>query len=841
MVTGLGTKDGGSSGMPSWLFHRFIVRRFIKNPIRATLLVLAVAVATTLMVSVARVSFSSVKTFEDSLGYGSSEYPLSITPVGGRISTQELGRCLAPLASAFAVVGYRREFGEVVTSTGREGIRVVGVTGFGDVGEGELSGDAVYATRGTIQRYGLTNGEPVMITGDGFSVRALVKQVDRTRELAGNAALVPLSFLGAGNSRGVLDGILLHPLRPTTELSSLREVVSKIVNGCSALRTPVRVETVQGSVARSERLLAAYRFNVGVMALMTALVCVLLVSQATQVSARNISRELAVLRTLGVGRLAGILALTKEAAVVGLSGALLGITVGEPLVVALTELLLSTARDIYNVDLGAAEVAPRYMVAVVGAMVLVVVGGAVLGAVGVVRVSPSIGTRTGGSVSRPFPLKPVVMVAILSVALLLAIQGALSYAPLIGLAYLYIGGCIVMVAGLVPMVLSVTPRMVRFLPGGVASWIARGGVYVGARGYVLGATGATLAVSLICALTLMVDSFRGTLLGWSKVRLRGDLFVSSSLSGKEHESRLSDDMVSLTRAIPGVKRVLPYFEARTVVSGSELVVGASDLRSQVERGIFIPLRGEIRAQKLHEGSEVLLSEAGARKLRLAPGDRIAIEGRNFRIGAIIQEFGTELPLIQVDERVFRELYPLHSAQSLTIDLTTPSVIESVRREVERVVGARGITRDNGELRALVVDLFEQTFQVTNSIRWIVFSLGVMGILLAVLQHLWERRRELKTLHLLGMSPAELVTSVVYESVLVSGLPVGVGIVGGIAMGWGLTHYINPLSFGWSLTFSLSFFPIVVSILFVGTVAVVVGLSTFLLLPGTIKRATFADE
>lgn len=834
-------KEGGGSGMPAWLFHRFITRRFVKNPIRALLLVLAVAVATTLMVSVARVSLSSVQSFEESLGFGGSEYPVSILPVGGRISIEELGRCLAPLATSFSVVGYRREFGQVATPGGVRGVRVVGVTGFGFLGREELSEDAIFATRGTIERYGFSEGRQLTITGGDFSLTAPVKEVARTRELAGDAVLVPLPSLSQAQPPSVLDGVLLRPVARSIELSTLRDEASRVVRGCGALQTPVRVETTQSAVARSEKLLAAYRFNVGVMALMTALVCVLLVSQATQVSARNISRELAVLRTLGVGRLAGLLALMKEAAFVGLCGALIGITLGEPLVVALTELFLSTARDIYNVDLGAASLAPRYLVGVVVAMVGVVASGALLGSLGVLRVSPSVGTRTGGGVSRPFRLFPVTLVALASTSFLFTVQIALFYSPSIVLAYLYVGGCIIMVAGVVPFVLSVTPRFVRALPGGVASWIARGGVYVGARGYFLGATGATLAVALICALTLMVDSFRGTLLGWSAVRLRGDLFVSSSLSGKEHESRLSDDIVVATRAIPGVQRVLPYFEARTVVAGSELVVGSSDLGSQVERGIFIPLAGEVRGRELHGGSEVLLSEAGSRKLGLRPGDTVKIEGRDFRIGAVIQEFGTELPLVQIDERVFRRLYPQHSAQSLTIDVVNPSEIDRVRRAVERVVGARGITRDNGELRSLVVDLFEQTFQVTRSIQWIVFSLGVLGILLAVLQHLWERRRELKTLYLLGMSRGELISSIVYESVLVSGLPVGVGIVGGVAMGWGLTHYINPLSFGWSLNFSLSLFPVLVSILFVAAVAVVVGIAACVLLPGTISRATFADE
>jgi putative ABC transport system permease protein len=272
-----------------------------------------------------------------------------------------------------------------------------------------------------------------------------------------------------------------------------------------------------------------------------------------------------------------------------------------------------------------------------------------------------------------------------------------------------------------------------------------------------------------------------------------------------------------------------------------LVVGASDLLAQSERGIFIVRSGKVDGATLHDGVEVLLSEGGARKLALRPADSILIEGRTLRIGAIIQEFGTELPLIQIDERLFRQLYPRHNPQSLTIDAKSGASVEAIRHSLEKIVGVRGIVRDNGELRALVLTLFDRTFQVTNSIRWIVFTLGVVGLLLATLQHLWERRRELKTLYLLGMTSWGMVLAFVYEGALVCVLPVGVGVLGGVMMGWGLTHYVNPLSFGWSLAFSFSLYPVFVSCLFVLAVACVVGISTALLLKKTVRGATFSDE
>lgn len=404
---------------------------------------MAVAVATTIVSSVARVSFSSIQTFEDSLGYSSKKYPITISPVGGRIALAEIGRCFARLSSRFDIVAFRREFGEVEGASGRRGVRVTGVT---VVGAGDWEGvgaDTINASRTLIAETGLTLGSSVTIRGDSF--------------------------------------VITKPIYKN--IVELRSAVQEWLETCSLSSTPLRVDTAKSAVERGDRLLAAYRFNVLIMAAMTVLVCVLLVSQATQVSLRNVSRELAILRTLGVGRWACLWSIVKESFGIGFAGAFLGVSLGTPIILALTELFLSTAHDIYNIELGGAELSWLHIISVVLVMTAVVVNGAFCGALGALNVSPSIGTRTGEASVRPIAQGTALLLALSSLFVMAVVWLAVALKPTLFLSYIYIGACILVLGAVTPFIVTLTPLVARLLPGGVSSWIARGGIRVGARGY----------------------------------------------------------------------------------------------------------------------------------------------------------------------------------------------------------------------------------------------------------------------------------------------------------------------------------------------------------------------
>lgn len=830
-----------STRMPGWLFRRFVVRRALQNPVRLLLLVCAIAISSTLISSVLRVSLAGVRAFEESLGYSAHDFPLIVSPRGGRFSVSEFGRCLAALRGNFSVVAYRREVGELVTPSGPRALSVVGITGVADTDSpGQRPGEITLSDRGA-RKLGVRTGQEIDLMVNGETLRGTVSTGTTVTGLSDEGVLVPLSWLSRGDDGVLADAVLLRP-EDGKPLDVHQLSLNAFLPSCAALSVPLQVDTVASRLARGETLVAAYRLNVMIMAGMTLLVCALLVSQATQLSLRTISRELSVLQTLGVGRVACFLGILQEAILMGGIGAIIGVTLGEPLTVRLTELFLQTAHDIYNLDLSGGDSAyvGQRVVVVLGMMLLAAAGSA-LGAVEALRVAPSVGTRSEHLHVKPISARWAHPVALVSIAVFVVAFGAASWTSSTIAAYVFVGASLLVVAGCTPSVLVIVPRVLRWARGSVLLWFARGGIEVGGRGFLLGAIGAGLSMTLICSLSLLVGSFRSTLERWIVQRLQGDLFVSAALEGSGNDTRLSPLLASQVRGIPGVRRVIPYYETMTTDEGRVLVVSAYDLAAQLERGVYVVRSGTLEQAPLVSGASALVSESAARKLHLSVGDTMTVEGRKIRVGAIIQEFGTEHPLIQIDQGLFLSLYPRQQPKNLTIDLEPGAQIASVKGELERVVGAVGAVRDNRELREYALTLFDRTFRITLSIRWIVFSIALLGLVLASLQNLWERRREIKTMHLLGFSPSQIVGAHVVESTVVCALPVAIGLVGGVALGWGLTAFVNPRSFGWSIDFALSLKPVVIAVGFIAAVALVTLAATRTVLKRTIEEATLSDE
>lgn len=828
--------------MPKWLFRRFIARRVIQNPVRLVLLVWAVALATTLISSVVRVSVAGVESFEESLGYSADAYPLTVTPRGGRISLHSLDRCLSPLGARFEIAAYRREVGEVMSGHVSRAISVIGVTAGGGEGLQSRSEGTILFSHRAMHDLNLVPGSPLELrVGESRFTGEVAVTSQLSEALPAISAVVPLAWFSREGGEPLIDALLVRPLG-NQPADVYRQPVGEWLSTCMTTSIPLQVDTARTRIDRGESLVAAYRFNVMIMAAMTLLVCALLVSQATQLSLRNLARELSILRTLGVGRFACLSAVVKESAMIAAIGAFLGVTIGEPVTVRITELFLQTAQDIYSLSLGARS---SYHViercAVVAGIVALCVVGAIFGGIEAVHVSPAIGTRAAFRQAQPIRAVWAVPFAMCGVALSVAVGLAAYWSTSTILAYTFVATCILSVVCLTPFVILIAPRALTGVGESLFVWFARGGITTNGRNFLLGATGASVSMTLICALSLMVGSFRATLEGWTAQRLQGDLFVSAALEGEGNEARIAPHLPGEISHVKGVRRVIPYYETMTSYQGRPLMMSASDLEAQLDRGIYVLRSGSLDRAVLISGTAALASESAARKLGIRVGDVITVDEQPFKIVAIIQEFGTEHPLIHIDTTRFLARYPGHRPENLTIDLEPSEGVSVVRERVHKVVGALGIVRDNRELRDLVVTLFDRTFRITLSIRWIVFGIALLGLMLAALQHLWERRREIKTMHVLGCSPGEIVGAHVVESTVVCALPVLVGLVGGVGLGWGLTALVNPRSFGWSLTFSLSIVPVIIALGFIVAVAVVVGVAARVFLNRTLREATLSDE
>jgi len=835
--------------MTVWLFRRFVARRWLRNPVRPMLMLVAVFLATTLWSAVLRATFSGIGSFEDSLGLKENEFPLVITPQGGRIIASELSACLAALSSTFDLLGIRRESAVLSKGDRTLAVRMIGIGSFGgslpEGVVGDLDGTTLVATRQVVDAMSLREQEEVSLqVGEVALVARVQRQESITKELVGGSVSVPLSRIASLAPMGAVDAVLLksRTSRPGV-VAPLRDDLTAWLKGCYRGGVPLRVDTAQTRIERGEGLLAAYRFNVLVMASMTLLVCILLVSQATHAGLLTLSRELSIVRTLGLGVNECMGMVVLEAAVLGTVGALLGISVGHPLILQIAGFLTGTASEIYKITLNDLGGKGLFLseVGVVATVIVVSIFGAFVGGLQALRISPNLGTRREFVHVKPISARIVVgMAALTGVAFVIAL-GAVMVFPALWSSYLFVLVCVVLVVGCTPLLVYAVSLVARSLPSALVMRLAAGGVRMSGREYVLAAMGASVAITLMVALTLMVESFRGTLQRWVDRRLQGDLFISSRIEGEGNEGRLAPSFVRDVAAIAGVRSAVPYYESKTVVRDRPVVVGATDMGTQVQQGVYRVTAGTVDARALAAGSACFVSESAARKLGLQVGDAVHVASRVISVQAVIEEFGTEQPMIVVDDDLFLALYPGHSPQSLIVYLKDGTAGEPVRALIEERGRASVVVRDQRELKELVMVLFDRTFRVTDSVRWIVFGMAVLGLVVSALQLLWERRREVKTLVVLGASSVQLVGWSVLEGALVSLGPLALGVVMGTVMGWALTALINPISFGWTLEFSLSYAPLLVSVAFAVCVTGLLVLTVSLAVGGVVRRTALADE
>lgn len=814
--------------MPVWLWVRFIARRWITNPLRVGLLMVSVALATTLWTAVTRVAFSSVESFEESIGLSDQKFDIRVSAGAGRMSVERLGATLMTLPSVSDLVFITREPGIITrTATRAEkalsySITIVGISGMGSRPLARQEDRVVALSEKTLWSLGLNVGDRVTLQWGGVSKELKVALLPKGNQtIFSRAAVVPFEhFPNLENVDEVL--VSLRAGSPSPE--SLRDLALWFRSSLGSER--VNVEPVSAPIERAQSVTAAYRFNILIVAAMSLGVCALLVYQATQLSLLALSREVSILSILGLSAMELGSALVLEAALVSACGAILGLVIGYPLTLFITSSLLETAYDLYGVEFSALSTAEYLLRASLTIVTVIIVGGlsAVAAAARAVTGSVSHGARRERIHMRPISRRAGVAWPALTSAFLAVSICWLTLRPNVFLTYLTVGFSLIWVAGAALGALVFVPFFVSTATSGLSRLLAGNLLKRSGGSYAFGVIASAVAIALMISLACMVGSFRSTLRDWSRVRLQGDLFISSAISGEGNESRIPQRVVDDIRKDPETLRVVAYRETRDSVSGGDAIVAGTDIRAQCERGVYLFISGG--CDEIHSDGTpfAVISESAARKRDLSQGDMVTLGGRRLRVAAIAREFGTEQPLFVIEESLFNEIYDSPGVKTVTIDLKDRSRVETVRESLERRYQEPIVVRDHRELLSLVEDIFNRTFTITDSVRWIVFILALAGLVSGYLQHTWERRVDLRVLDVQGLNRGEWARVFCAEALSIVVVSVVIGGLGGGGLGYILTEYLNPLVFGWRLRFNVGA-PVLIelcSFIIVSVVSMVVG-------------------
>ena len=132
----------------------------------------------------------------------------------------------------------------------------------------------------------------------------------------------------------------------------------------------------------------------------------------------------------------------------------------------------------------------------------------------------------------------------------------------------------------------------------------------------------------------------------------------------------------------------------------------------------------------------------------------------------------------------------------------PGVTMATARRVleSRLAKFNAFVVTNGEVKAEVMRIFDQTFMITYALLGVAIVVAVLGIVNTLSALILERSRELALLRVSGLSSGELRLMIVLESTLLGVASTAAGLVMGYALSWILIYVINKQSFGWTIDF-----------------------------------------
>lgn len=295
-----------------------------------------------------------------------------------------------------------------------------------------------------------------------------------------------------------------------------------------------------------------------------------------------------------------------------------------------------------------------------------------------------------------------------------------------------------------------------------------------------------IGISMVIGIRGLTNSFETDIQRWVSTAIGGDLYVRSPL-------RMEPDMEMRLSTLEGVAAVTKarYVGTRMVPAVGEdefAIFTAIDPATylqlsglQVEEG---PEAAEVIRQ-LAEGDAIMVSTEIADRFSLEVGDTLELEtkrGRQpFRVAAVIVDFtGGEGAVVTGSWGDLRRYFGVSDVDRFTIALSEGASAEAVTAVIEGGMGSNQhlSVESRGEFEEKLLNLSGQAFALFDVLGLIGLVVAALGVVNTMLMNVLERMRELGGLRSLGMSQRQVRRMILAEASTI-GL---IGAIFGLAFG-----------------------------------------------------------
>jgi len=563
----------------------------------------------------------------------------------------------------------------------------------------------------------------------------------------------------------------------------------------------VKVETPQNKSDDVEAQLQAFNTILYFFAAMALFVGGFLIFNSFNMTVFQRTREIGMLRTLGAGRGRITGSVLREAALLGLVGALLGLGLG----LALAAGLIQLVRAFFSLPVGALSFSAFAPIAAVATCLVTATLGALCPARRAGRTSPIravLGTE--GLRSRPRPRRALLGALLIPPGLAGAFWLGAANETTTTVAVAGIAGTLAIFFGIALLAPFVIGPLARALAWPVRQMLpVEGRLAAEAARADPGRTAATatalmIGLALVVAVNSLGASFLQTISDEFDRDFARDLTVQPSgfAPGQGPQQTIAKSLRSRLARIPEAAVVaeerflftpnLPAPKGQSRSDGLLVAFDPQEYEKVDETDIEGASRAEVFRRLAH--GEITLGRGQADETGLEVGDHLTLRGpsgsQRARVAGIVQTvaFGGQTVGMSLD--TMRKVYGVTADSELALKATSESTRPILERKVDRVVqrhypNLAVLSQD--ELKSTIENQVNQQFAIFYAIVGVAIFASLFGIVNTLTMSVIERTREIGVLRALGAGRWQIRRMVASESVVI-GL---IGALLGIAVGTGL--------------------------------------------------------
>jgi len=581
------------------------------------------------------------------------------------------------------------------------------------------------------------------------------------------------------------------------------------------------VEAESQSQAMRE-MTRAFSINLKALGLLSLLVGMFLIYNTMTFLVMQRRRLIGSLRSIGVTRRQIFKLIIGEALLLAAIGTLIGIVLGIALGQGLLYLISGTINAIYfRIDAASLTITPLQL----GKGALLGITATLLAvlppAFEATRISPVtvlIRSQLESGIRRLIKAANLISGVFILGGMALALLSGKSIVLGLASIFLLLFGFAMMTPALTLMFMKLIERvfgrlsgiLVRLPARMVSAEISRTGVAIAAL---------MIAVSATIGMDLMIGSFRQTVADWVQTSLRADLYVS--LPGEkmpdaraEQDQRLKAKLAelqdvkmlsSVLHTNTAIARDGVYAEAGAAAENNFTKVSVFELNEKSRPGFIFKHKTDNELwDRFEQQQTVIVTEPYAYHQGVKIGDKIRLQtdqgSEPFEVLGIYADYSGDQGHLAMSRRNYRHYWPDLGYSGIGVYAKDGVDLQQLENQINKLLTGQQSVQSDQALYKASMAVFEQTFTITETLRWLSAAIAFVGVFSALMALQFERTRQLGILRAIGITSGQLTVLITGETALM-GLVAGlIAVPVGYIVAYMLIFVIYQRSFGWTMAF-----------------------------------------